>query len=91
MDIDAFSAAMKKFRQTDYDSIDVSHFYEAHFDRMDKDHDGRVSVDQLTDFLLAEDKTRLFSNRDEARNVITEVKINYLRLINHASHPHVVG
>ena len=74
MGMDEFLAAMKKFRQADYASIDVNNFYEAHFDRLDKDHDGRVGVDQLTDFLLAEDKTGLFSNRDEVRNVITEVK-----------------
>ena len=74
MDMDQFMAAMKKFRQADYNSIDVNNFYEAHFDRMDKDHDGRVDVDQLTDFLMAEDKTGHFSKRDEARNVITEVK-----------------
>lgn len=64
---------MRKFRQAEYDNINVDGFYKTHFDKIDKDGDGKVGVEALTAFLLAEDKTGLFESSEEAAQVITEV------------------
>ena len=68
-----FVSVMRKFRQEEYNNINVDDFYKTHFDKIDKDHDGKVSLEGLTAFLLAEDKTGLFSSGEEAAQVITEV------------------